>query len=299
MIVFRGETKMAKQGLVGFFDILGYQNIIDKNSIDDVSLIITDVLIRLHESVIERLESPLQNIPKVVDLLRSLTNGIQAKLISDSILLVLPTQKDDLEKGPLKLLPEPQGLFIMYFIFTTYVSVLLKLTFEKGLPLRGAIDFGDFFLEGNCFAGKPIIDCYRLGSRLDFSGCVMTTSCRDRLLQLLTEKNDFNLELSDFGYDYHCPCKNQSYEPLFLIRWLYNTVLQITDLRQYVYEAFKEHNKDIGVGVYDKMVNTELTLRFIKMNKQKAVVDVSRKAIEQPCESKRASEKDEQGNVSN
>jgi hypothetical protein len=28
---------MALQGLVGFFDILGYQNIIDNNTIDEVS----------------------------------------------------------------------------------------------------------------------------------------------------------------------------------------------------------------------------------------------------------------------
>jgi hypothetical protein len=47
-----------------------------------------------------------------------------------------------------------------------------------------------------------------------------------------------------------------------LIRWKPEN--EVSDLRQYVYNSFKAHNKDIGLGVEHKITNTEFTLRFMQ-----------------------------------
>ena len=46
---------MSEYGLVGFFDILGYQNIIDNNKIEDTSTIIADIIHTLPSSVKDNL----------------------------------------------------------------------------------------------------------------------------------------------------------------------------------------------------------------------------------------------------
>lgn len=244
---------MASQGLVGFFDILGYQNIIDNNTIDDVSGIISRVLLKLPECVMEEMSRPFKDDHEQFVFLKKSISGLESRLISDSILLVFPVDPA----------LDARGKLISFLLFTNYVAELLNLTFSQGLPTRGAVDFGEYFLEGHCFAGKPIINCYRLGNSLDFAGCVMTTRCRDEVVSLLAADGQINIGLNSFGYDYLCPCKGNSYERLLMVRWFRN-IAKTTDLRQSVFEAFKAHNKDIGPGVESKITNTEFTLRFLK-----------------------------------
>jgi len=43
--------------------------------------------------------------------------------------------------------------------------------FESGLPIRGAIAFGDFVFTAHVFAGLPILDAHELGNRLDLAAC--------------------------------------------------------------------------------------------------------------------------------
>jgi hypothetical protein len=60
--------------------------------------------------------------------------------------------------------------------FILYVAFLHRKTFDEGLPIREAIDVGEFSINnaGNLFTGKPIIEAYRLSGKIDFSGCALT-----------------------------------------------------------------------------------------------------------------------------
>ena len=239
---------MISQGLVGFFDILGYQNIIDNNTIYDVSNIVSNVLLKLPDKVREEITKLHDGDHKRFD---TMYRNINSTLISDSILLTFSIDAEE----------QPWRRLFAFFLFKFYVAELLALTFREGVPVRGAIDFGDFFLKKYCFAGRPIINCYRVGQLLDFSGCIMTSRCRDAINTLIAKDDKLNVELGDFGYEYLCPCRDQTYERFLLLSW---SVGNAADIRQAVFEAFKAHNKDMGPGVERKLTNTELILRFLR-----------------------------------
>lgn len=244
---------MAKQGLVGFFDILGYQNIIDNNDIEKVSEIISKIFLKLPDDVRREMVKPIQGEEESIKIVNESIKELESRLISDSILLVFP-------------IPVNTEAYLKYFasrLFLRYVRLLLELTFKRGLPLRGTVDFGEFFLEDHCFAGKPIIDCYRVGQQLDFSGCVLTNHGEKAIRDLLTGDNELRYDLDRSGQDFLCPKNDGSFERYFLLSWG-PKVEEIADPRQFVFNSFKEYNKDIGPGVERKITNTELMLRFFK-----------------------------------
>lgn len=248
---------MASKGLVGFFDILGYQSIIDNNSIDEVSRLISDVMLQIPDKVRETLCRPHRDKKANFEFLSSMVDRLEARLISDSIVLTFPIKKRHKYRW--------EKLF-SFFMFTQYVDSLMSLTFREGLPLRGAIGFGEFFLQDHCFAGKPIINCYRLGNSLDFSGCVMAQDCKMALDRLLKQNRDLKLVIDEFGHDYLCPLKDQKSKRLFLLKWSPH-LKGNEDIRQAVFRTFKAHNKDIGVGVDRKLTHTEFILRFFQIKR--------------------------------
>lgn len=147
----KSTASETKQGLVAFFDILGYQNIIDKNTIGPVSKIIGEILLVLPNAVRKKVKARFGR--RFSNLISELFKDLEVRLISDSILLSYPFEKD----------ASPLNTLIQILMFIKYTEELLKFTFINGLPMRGAIDVGEFFLIRECFAGKPIIECYRLG----------------------------------------------------------------------------------------------------------------------------------------
>src|SRR6185369_2597349 len=48
-----------------------------------------------------------------------------------------------------------------------YAFQLLKRAFNAGLPLRGAISYGDYYHHNNTVAGLPIVSSYQLSESLN------------------------------------------------------------------------------------------------------------------------------------
>jgi hypothetical protein len=67
--------------------------------------------------------------------------------------------------------------------------------FEQGLPVKGAIDCGQFFVKDHCFAGKTIVNAYHLANNLELSGCVLTPYASDQVKEALQNVNDTDLIL--------------------------------------------------------------------------------------------------------
>jgi hypothetical protein len=154
-----------KEGLVGIFDILGYQYIIDNNQINYVADLISNILLPLPQETADKLIQTYKTTPNIVDYVSSaIKDDLKWRIFSDTILLSFPF---DAKKPPLLI---SKG----YIFFLNYVSRFLRSAFDAGLPLRGAIDYGEFYIKENCFAGKPIINSYRLSQELQISGCAMT-----------------------------------------------------------------------------------------------------------------------------
>ena len=242
---------MVNQGFVGFFDILGYQDIIDNNDIENASKVVSDILETLPTKTASGVVSLAAERSKAAVQLQ--IDVIQARLISDSILLAMPvsTTSPDIEKM--------RGVAVFLF----YAAKLMRLAFDNGLPLRGAIDFGDFFLSSQCFAGKPIIDCYRLASRLQLVGCAITHKCAAHIRELAKKTNR-----PEVATNLMFPClailKGGTTEKYIMLDWYFpyadwDPIEQ--DVRSSIIKSFHAHNKDISPEAMQKIDNTEIIIR--------------------------------------
>jgi hypothetical protein len=240
---------MANRGLVAFLDILGYQSLMENNNIEAVTDIIRSCMVGLDKKALGTtlknlgIKDNSAHIPTIVPL-----------LVSDSFLIFLPVEDETpFEKTQLDIV-----------CFFEYLRELMQQSFKNGLPLRGAVDFGEFYLEGACYAGETIVRSHQLGSSLDFAGCVFTDGCKAKLVDLVNKNPTTIISLDfDAGWDYLCPCKDQKYQRLLLFEWASD--LEVNgDVRQRVFEAFISHNKNIEIGVERKITNTEFTIRFLK-----------------------------------
>ena len=249
---------MKGNGFVGFFDILGYKEIIIKNEIDHVSKIITDILEVLPTKA---LDSVISIYPEgtTKEVIKRPLAKLQSKLISDSILLAY---SDD---------APPMPPVVQTMVFLHYVSRLLRLSFEKGLPLRGAIDRGEYFLSdsGQCFAGKPLINCYQLGGSLDLAGCAITDDCVQYIFETakLDKANKAISLFKSFMLSHLAPMKDGQSQELSLINWFFPLTdwdAKPDDIRTWIIDSFHAHNKQISPAVISKVTNTEIMLHRMK-----------------------------------
>lgn len=246
------ENDSQKEGLVGIFDILGYQYIIDTDKINDAADLISNTLLTLPQNKADELRAYFKD-GREADYYYLTKENLKWRIFSDTILLSFTfTLKE-----------HPDFASMDYKFFLHYVSLLLRSAFDAGLPLRGAIDYGKFYIKENCFAGKPIINSYRLSQKLQLSGCAMTKELQEFLTDIESAEALKQVEFP-FVLPYLVPLKENIPEKLRLINWLCPLPdWKITcDLRQYVAEKFYAHNKDIPREALPKLENTEMTLRY-------------------------------------
>ncbi|MDB6027889.1 MAG: hypothetical protein JWM68_4112 [Verrucomicrobiales bacterium] len=150
-----------KTGLVGFFDILGFSQIAaveDQNEFGRIAELVKTNLVELPQ------------IQKEIDLrLRGpgsypITNGCA---FADSILLWCE-------------LPKDFEVHYWYSFFNVCAEIMRR-HFNAGLPLRGAISVGKFFVEDRCFFGKPIIEAHECAENTEWAGCCLSPKAQEQL----------------------------------------------------------------------------------------------------------------------
>lgn len=274
----------AKTGLVGFFDILGYQQMLLANDVASTARVVVDVLAEVPNLVVsgmfedqglelvgvsnddvsvDDLEAWSELEPYYENVVREETGWL---LFSDSILVSLPIDLDD--GIPL------WGTKVVAFV--EVCSFLLRRMFDVGLPLRGGISFGEFFIHDTFFSGRPIIDAYQHSESLQLSGCMLAPSAAHLYGQMKQYAIDQDFDgsirgmLDQLCVDYLIPKKRDRVETGAMVNWV-NLPMRFfeglpSDLRQYVYSSFVAHNKDVVPAVQPKIENTEAFVRKIVEN---------------------------------
>jgi len=260
-------------GLVAFFDILGYKQIMLNNDIHKTAQLVSDTLINIPGNIIKNIK-PAENMPEnekfetnqsIIDSWQKTLSKINWLIFSDSILISLPFEP----QAPLLLMLQH------YAAFATVCATLLNETFSAGLPLRGAISVGEFFIEEKCFAGKPIISAYRTAQELEFSGCILAEDANNFISQLRKEviiKGYENMltMLDQTTILYLVPKKDAPSKRNRTINWV---ALELEDfpkiegnIRDFVTTAFLMHNKIALPMVQAKIINTEMFVRHVLTN---------------------------------
>jgi hypothetical protein len=247
----------TQNGLIGFFDILGYQNLLEKNEPEDIADKVIPILENIKSTVPEKMKEFTklfdENEPIVSPIekegLDEIVDSIKWLIFSDTILLSMPVEN-----------LEDKNNEIICVLFLATCNILQKSMFKEGLPLRGVINFGKFYIKGTYFAGRPIVEAYQLCNSLELSACVLSNRIGESI------KSNIEMSMSSlseiFFYYYLVPTKTGH-------KLMYTLAGQGDegDIKKQVLSSFWGHNKDIDTSARLKAENTEQWLNFVKFKK--------------------------------
>ena len=162
------KAEKVKKGIVAYFDILGYQNFIENNKIEYCIDIIENIILKLpEETENERFGFYTGNDEIMNSIKKYFNEQSNITFLSDTILFFFNLEHIDDNNKP---------LFTHQILF--YLLFFMQKTFEAGFPMRGYIDYGEYYYKNdkniNVVAGKTLVNCHREASNLEFSGLIVS-----------------------------------------------------------------------------------------------------------------------------
>jgi hypothetical protein len=244
------QMNKVKFGIVAFFDILGFSQfaaVETDREIAEAAEKLRGIILEIPEKVAKSEEIPHHYL-----------SGIEWRIISDSILLSKEFSPDDYE-------------WFHWLAFFRVCNGLMKLTFDYGFPLRGAISTGTFYIEKHSFVGKPIIDCHELSSCTQWAGCVVAPAAQEKLQQIYQKKKTMEQVCVRYDVPMHGKERIERADytkSLFTLKWFHDDLwrapadiaLRIPNV---VWEKFKAHKKEIPHSS-DVMLKVGNTIKFLE-----------------------------------
>jgi hypothetical protein len=239
-------------GLIAFFDILGYQSFLENNSASDTAasdaaLNVLKLITEIPLGVKKLMADFASDLPDKSNEAKEIANLIKHLIFSDTIVLSI--------EYPLGASSSWKKAALAYI--TTFSGILFNRMFDKGLPMRGVIEEGEFLIKDTCFAGKAIVNAYKLCDSLDFAGLVYSSSLGDSLPRILNFQKTHPSMIP-----YLSPKNGLKEEKLIQINWILASLDELkkkeilSDIETYVLRAFWAHNKDCPLSVDVKVQNT-------------------------------------------
>ncbi|ALQ52069.1 hypothetical protein [Nitrosomonas ureae] len=249
-------------GLIGFFDILGYKNFLNNNNVIEnaqKTLKIVNSVPRKSINVLENIVKKRKGGSKVDSTdweeLNSISKQLKTIIFSDTIVFFLPLRVSEYQDNEAR-----KAMIFVSAYFT-------KEMFVNGLPIRGALHEGDYLIEENCFAGKGIIDAFNLCESLDFTGVACTQTFYKNALE-----NEGMEKIKKLTFEYLTP-KKEGEEKHLNLNWLkflsedqFNECKN--DVEQFVLKSFWDHNKDCSNSVDLKIQNSVKAIRKMILDKE-------------------------------
>jgi len=252
-------------GAVAFFDILGYRNLNLHNEIETTASIVLEIIDKIPSFVRSYVLEAIPR-PDAKEIADDILRQIVWKIFSDTIFTSIP-----IAKGGIKAFD-----VMKWGIFLASCLSLQRHSFDEGLPLRGAISTGYYFLKDNCFVGRPVIDSYDLCQKQDWAGGALTKSAEIEFTYLLenTQAKNAAYNIDKFLSYYPVPMKEGGEVRMLCLRWGgARSLLSIPrlfsykgaeGLDEYVIGSFQAHLKGLPSSVRTKIDNTKKFLDFLK-----------------------------------
>jgi len=263
------------EGFSGLFDVLGYSKMVEsmKDDLDDLINIYTNTLMNVDDLALS-----LEGKKKF------LLASIETKSFAFSDTIVL---YQDMPKGPVIMQTPTINAFL------GEVCYLLRLAFERGIPLRGAVSFGEYYVQEDksCFLGYPVIEAHKKEKEQMWSGAILCESAWNKLYTLHNEslemqgewrgidlKGRFSPLINPLWEKYPIPYKSSISDGIALC-W-HDEILdflrlekiprikknELENVGQFVGEKFSAHGKNIDSDdVKLKMKNTAIFLGSMQM----------------------------------
>lgn len=258
-----GGVMEIQKGIVGFIDILGYQNLIDNNELSEIINIIhniTQIGSKVNEEIDKLFGDSIKelNISSDPDVMH-----IDLAVISDSIIMTKPINEND------------KGSEVCAYTACLYgMLVLCRSALIGGISVKGAIDYGEYIKKENIFASKALINAYRVTNNLDFSGIVVCSDFIDKFNCTFSSSGSneaYRKILNAAAVKVVCPTKTGEKE-YYVLDWTNGySGFQESKIKQFLYNSFGMHGKAITNDVVKKIDNTERVIRSVISKNQLAL----------------------------
>ena len=219
-----------KNSFVAFFDILGFKNMVEKNSHEDLMEIYEEYLYE-NLNLTDKFFDPIYKFITPEEEKNSL--DIRTFVISDSIILI---QNDMSQRGFLNLIAKCQ--------------VLLSSSLADGIPLRGAISYGPVTIienqRGTTIVGRGLTKAYSLEAIQQWSGGIVDKDCFE-LFPGVKSQDFINKMLENkknpLIIKYNIPLKENKFISGYGFNWpQYDLLKDENDVKA----AFTKHKKEIA-----------------------------------------------------
>lgn len=241
------ELSSRSFGIIGFFDILGYQNFLENNSEIDYAEKIIDMVLALPQEAIDSLKKNFSS-----PLILEATNNIKHLIFSDTIVITIDLKPKNIE------IKDYEYSVYEDIVRDTMVLLATKLTsqmFALGLPIRGVLHEGEYLIKKYCLAGKAIVQAYQLCEKLNFSGAVCSEVFEEKYINRKNDPVCYKLL-----FFYLTPLKSITDKKMLNCNWMHYFEYQI-DIEDFVLNAFWKHEKDCDASVDIKIHNTAKSIR--------------------------------------
>lgn len=254
-------------GLIAFFDILGYKSFLKNNLLEEAAFKVLDI-IESAPTKAKEVFLDLFNSDEKVKILAETMEEVKPLVFSDTIVLTLEYPEGANEEW------KWARRFAMSF-FSGYLTAKM---FMQGLPWRGAIHEGDFIIKEMCLAGNGFLVAYERSKSLNYSGLVFSSALGDKLQKESPRGFD-----QPFFVPYLSP-KKYSEEPMLNYNWFLcmNKEMKTKcrqDVELSVLRAFWDWKKDCSVAVDEKVHNTSKLLRRLIVADESATESPTKKVI--------------------
>jgi hypothetical protein len=256
------STSDEKQtGLVGWFDILGYREFLDSNNdLDYCISVIEEVIAGAEKDIMDELEENiLARVPAEMQEEKDFLCGVRGRtkwvVFADTVVLALPVQAEVIWQARLRI---AAFLHLTNSLFIHFLG--------SGLPVRGAISFGTFYMREHppLFAGKPLVKAQRWTDDQKWCGCVLTPSAENIFNQVVTESDPESRKLlASYVVRYFTkpilPDSLTTEETMLCLKWpkKIGGFERESELPALIERQFARHGKDVQLeAVQTKIRNT-------------------------------------------
>lgn len=245
---------------VATLDILGIKNAI-YNSTDDCIKVMSRNFLKAMENGREVLKEEFLNLftDDVRTQFLNMYNETNVWVFSDTIVMTL--NLDKLYENF-----DSDGTQVAISLFFNQVVMMFYNLFSMGFPSRCCIDIGRLDVQNNFVFGTAYVNALTIGEALDFSGIVISDAAANRLKSV---PNDLigDVKKCKISVPLSKSLHGEKEMQIWCLDWISHKDktlrIAIEKDRQWIWDMFSQHNKQITNSVERKIKNTERVLRQI------------------------------------
>jgi len=227
--------------IFGIFDVLGFKSFCENCDLQETEKVLkvmdefeTDIPKVLMAGLDTKNTTPLEKREQV-------TSRLKWLIFSDTIFVAMPIDLSD----------KPDKLKFNLIFFAILVAYINRRMFEIGLPVRGAVHIGDVIVSKRCFAGKAIVETYRLGQSVQVAGSVISEAASTFVSHAFPDQTGFHEMFKNLFVECEVSTGNNSSGKFKTLCWFYLKMGLIEDfnshidLDRFVTVKFTAHGKKL------------------------------------------------------